>query len=73
MAAQKYVRIKDRNGLVIDWHRELHIIPERMEVFESETTPPDYIEDLLEWKVAQVNDAAAKVAAVKKPKEAKAE
>lgn len=61
MAAQKYVRLKNRNGRIIDWHHELHIIPEDMEVFESDVVPPDEIPDLLEWKIKQVDAKAETV------------
>lgn len=70
MAAQKYVRLKNREGLVIDYHRELHIVPDDMEVFESETPPPEKIPNLIDWMVAQQAQKAEKAA--KKPKEATA-
>jgi hypothetical protein len=72
MAAQKYVRMKNRDGRVIDWHRELHIVPDTMEVFESDVTPPDNIPDLLEWKVGLVDMKAREVSARRKAEKVEA-
>jgi len=70
MAAQKYVRLKNRDGLIIVLHRELHIIPDDMEVFELDGQVPERIPDLLEWKVSLVDKKAAEVAASRKAKAA---
>lgn len=62
----KYIRLKDRDGFVIDWHHEIHIVPERMEVFESDVPPPERIESVVDYLVSVQAQKAAQKAAAKK-------
>lgn len=73
MAAQKYVRLKNRDGHVIDWHRNLNIVPDDMEVFESEVQPPENIPDLVEWMVSAQNQKVERAAKRGKAVEEKVE
>lgn len=67
MVSKKYIRLKNRNGHVVDWTPAIHIVPEDMEVFESDVPPPERIANLVDWKVSLIDqkakDAVAKRAA----------
>jgi hypothetical protein len=68
VGSQKYVRLKDRDGFVISWTPLLRLVPENMEVFESETPPPEYIPNLVDWMVQAQSQKAEAAATAKRGK-----